>query len=152
MSASPALTARRRTFAILRILALAALAAAVMLGVQPPRATQASTTGKMYWTDAGADKIQRANLDGTGGEDLVATGLTGPGGLALDVSGGKMYWTDRGTDKIQRANLDGTNVEELVATGLVDPFGIALDVAGGKMYWTDEAQTRSSGPILMALR
>jgi hypothetical protein len=37
----------------------------------------------MYWTEAGtANKIQRANLDGTGVEDLV-TGLGGPQGIAL---------------------------------------------------------------------
>ena len=34
--------------------------------------------GKMYWTDAGTDKIQRANLDGTQVEDLVTTGLDAP--------------------------------------------------------------------------
>ncbi len=93
--------------------------------------------GKMYWTDTGTDKIQRANLDGSSVEELVATGLLAPFGLALDPDGGKMYWTDRGTDKIQRANLDGSGVEELVATGLLAPSGLALDLGGGKMYWTD---------------
>ena len=92
--------------------------------------------GKMYWTDAGADKIRRANLDGSNVEDLVTHGLDGLRRIALDVAGGKMYWTDAGADKIQRANLDGSNIEDLV-TGLSAPYGIALDVAGGKMYWTD---------------
>ena len=41
--------------------------------------------GKMYWTDRGTDKIQRANLDGTRIEDLI-TGLSGPVGLALDIA------------------------------------------------------------------
>ena len=89
---------------------------------------------KLYWT--GWKKIQRSNLDGSGVEDLVTTGLDDPIGIALDVSGGKMYWTDLGTDKIQRSNLDGSGVEDLVTTG-DDPIGIALDVSGGKMYWTD---------------
>jgi sugar lactone lactonase YvrE len=91
----------------------------------------------MYWTDFGTDKIQRANLDGTGVVDLVTAGLITPSGIALDVSGGKMYWTDGGIfspgdedGRIQRANLDGTVVEDLV-TGLVNPFGIALDKTGG---------------------
>jgi len=91
----------------------------------------------IYWTDAGTEKIQRANLDGSNVQDLVTTGLENPVGIALDVAGGKMYWTDSGTDKIQRANLDGSNIEALVTTGLEIPIGIALDVAGGKMYWTD---------------
>jgi hypothetical protein len=46
----------------------------------------------MYWTDAGTDKIQRANLDGSGVEDLImtyASGLAAGGGrrrgLALEL-------------------------------------------------------------------
>jgi hypothetical protein len=101
----------------------------------------AQAAGKMYWTDAVTNKIQRANLDGTGAEDLV-TGLFTPHRIALDVCGGKMYWTDSGDNfdpndgKMQRANLDGTGVEDLV-TGLQFPIGLALDVSGGKMYWID---------------
>ena len=44
---------------------------------------------QMYWTDSGTDKIQRANLDGTDVQDLVATGLENPSGIMLDVTGGK---------------------------------------------------------------
>ena len=101
----------------------------------------ASQAWKLYWTDAGTDKIQRSNLDGSGVEDLVTTGLDYPRSIALDVSSGKMYWTDaheqRRGEKIQRSNLDGSTVEDLVTTGLLLPEGIALDVSGGKMYWTD---------------
>jgi hypothetical protein len=41
--------------------------------------------GKMYWPDAEADKIQRADLDGTNVEDPV-TGVTGLAGITLDFS------------------------------------------------------------------
>ena len=41
--------------------------------------------GKMYWTDSGTEKIQRANLDGSNGENLV-TRLRDPGGIALNLS------------------------------------------------------------------
>lgn len=99
----------------------------------------------MYWTDPGANVIQRANLDGTNVEDLV-TGFSFPRGLALDVEGGKMYWTDAAADVIQRANLDGSDIENLV-TGLDAPLnGLALDVVGNKMYWTD----RGAGKIQRA--
>ena len=98
--------------------------------------TTASQTWKLYWTEWDTESIRRSNLDGSGVEDLVITGLDAPGGIALDVAGGKMYWTDWDTDKIQRSNLDGSGVEDLI-TGLTSPYGIALDVAGGKMYWTD---------------
>ena len=92
---------------------------------------------KMYWTDYGADKIQRANLDGSQIEDRITTGLSGPYGLALDGERGKMYWTDGSAKKIQRANLDGSQIEDLITTGLSGPYGLALDVGRGKMYWTD---------------
>ena len=97
--------------------------------------------GRMYWTDWATHKIQRANLDGSQVEDLVASGLDLPSGLALDAAGDKLYWVDAGTDKIQRANLDGSGVEDLVTTGLYIPRNLALDVPGGKMYWTDEDWT-----------
>ncbi len=100
------------------------------------KVSSSGNTPKMYWADSVADKIQRANLDGSNVEDLVTTGLSDSDGIALDVAGGKMYWTDTETDKIQRANLDGSNVEDLV-TGVKRPPVIALDVNGGKMYWTD---------------
>ena len=41
--------------------------------------------GKMYWTDGGTNKIQRANLDGSGVEDIAIPGLRDPVGLALDL-------------------------------------------------------------------
>src|SRR6266511_1591157 len=94
--------------------------------------------GKMYWTVTYDDpKIQRANLNGTGVEDLVA-GLSDPAGIALDVAGGKMYWTDYSRHTIQRANLDGTGMELLVAAQLafpgrplMFPWAIALDLVVG---------------------
>ncbi len=92
---------------------------------------------KMYWTKEDAYDIQRANLDGSNVEDLVAIGsdYRGVKGIALDVAGGKMYWANWHDGKIQRANLDGSNVEDLV-TGLRTPNGIALDLRRGKIYWT----------------
>ena len=45
--------------------------------------------GKMYWSDVGSRKIQRANLDGTGMEDLVSTYAAGPvkgGGLRYGIA------------------------------------------------------------------
>jgi sugar lactone lactonase YvrE len=89
---------------------------------------------KMYWTEAGANRNQRANLDGSAVEDLVSS-LT-PTGIAIDIAGGKMYWIAMSADNIYRANLDGSGVETLV-TGLSTPYDIGLDIAAGKMYWTD---------------
>jgi hypothetical protein len=49
----------------------------------------AAPAQKMCWTDHGANKIQRANLDGSNVEDLVTTGLSAPNVIALDVAGAK---------------------------------------------------------------
>ena len=93
--------------------------------------------GKMYWTNyqsagtgpvPGSGEILRANLDGSQVENLVASGLDRPDGLALDVAAGKMYWADNEKSKIQRANLDGSQVEDLITSGLDRPSDIALDV------------------------
>ena len=103
--------------------------------VTPP----ATGTLKLYWSDWGTDKIQRADLDGSNVEDLISgAGLDRPYGLSLDSAGGKIYWADSGTRKIQRANLDGSGIEDLLT--LTDeniPYGLALDVSGGKIYWVD---------------
>ena len=69
---------------------IAALLAILTVG------TAAADGPKIYWTDNRTDKIQQANLDGTGVEDLVTAGIRYPHGIALDVAGGKMYWTDHG--------------------------------------------------------
>ena len=89
-------------------------------------------TGKMYWTNWRTDKIERANLNGSGRETLISD-LRDPNAIA--ISGGKMYWTDSSTDKIERANLDGNGRDLLISSGLRTPNAIAI--AGSKMYWKD---------------
>lgn len=92
---------------------------------------------KMYWTVWNAtNKIQRANLDGSDVEDIIAN-LQSPRGIALDLPNGKMYWADLGAGKIQRANLDGSDIEDIIVN-LRGPNGIALDLDGNQIYWADE--------------
>jgi len=100
-----------------------------------------SENQKLYWTEAGIGKIQRANLDGSDIEDVVSN-LSTPFGIALDPVGGKLYWTDLGTDKIQRANLDGSELQDIIASGLGTPRGLAL--AGDKIVWTDSGRRHVS--------
>jgi hypothetical protein len=93
----------------------------------------------LYWTDG--DIVSRANLDGTGTQQLVSVEYGSFGwGLAIDSSAGKMYWTEvsdgTGVGKIRRSNLDGSNVENVLA-GLPYLVDIALDDSAGKMYWTE---------------
>ena len=93
---------------------------------------------KIYYL--AANRIRRANLDGSQIEDLVISSSS-LSGLALDVGSDKMYWTDLGTSKIQRANLDGSQIEDLVIQ-LDNPLSPALDVDGGKMYWIERGKIR----------
>lgn len=103
-----------------------------------------SIAGKIYWTDTGLGKIQRANLDGTDVEDLVTTSVVEPVRIALDTRIGKMHWTERspGDFLISRANLDGSEVEFLI-TGLSSPSGIALDNAAVSQAIVPIQQDRS---------
>ena len=96
---------------------------------------------KLYWT-ASSGKIKRANLNGSGSENVVPGGLERPKGLALDVSGGKVYWTEM-SGRIRRANLDGSNVEA-VATDSGTPMNLV--VFDGTVYWT-EKMGENSGEI-----
>ena len=93
--------------------------------------------GSLYWSEfgvsTGAGDISRADLDGTHRIPLVS-GLTNPGGPALDIAGGQMYWAENGA--IQRANLDGTGTMQVVSGQNSNGFP-ALDLVHRQMYWTD---------------
>lgn len=93
---------------------------------------------KMYVTSTGTGVILRANLDGTGVENLgnLNGTLNLPQGIALDTAHGKLYVANLGSGTISRANLDGTGGEDLgnLNGTLNGPVGIALDVSQGKMY------------------
>ena len=89
--------------------------------------------GKIYLTNAWG-KIQRLNVDGSGFEPNLVTGLDTPQGIALDVLGGKVYWTEM-SGRIRRANLDGSNIQEVV-TGLATPMDIAI--FRDTIYWAEK--------------
>lgn len=92
---------------------------------------------KIYFSDfevTGSGNIWRMNGDGTGLQS-IASGLTDPYGIALDLTNGKIYWADD-LGNISRSNLDGTSLQ----TGIVNIAGaqmraVALDVPNNKMYF-----------------
>jgi hypothetical protein len=96
--------------------------------------------GKMYWTDAQTQMVQRANLDGSHVQDLVVTDNGFLADLELDLQAGKIYWSDVVRGAIRRANLDGTEVED-VRTGLNSPYYLELDPAGGQIYFGEVENT-----------
>ena len=92
---------------------------------------------KLYWSDWGNNKIQSANLDGTGVVN-VATGLSNAkGDVALDLENKKVFWIDNSAGVLQKSNLDGSSKETL-ATGIGSGGrGLDLDVANGHVYYGD---------------
>ena len=97
----------------------------------------ASAQTKIYWAEYNSNAIGRSDLDGSDPEHLITSGLSGPQGLAVDVTAGKIYWAEYGSNIIGRANLDGSDPEDLITSGLSGPQGIALDVSAGKLYWAE---------------
>jgi len=96
--------------------------------------------GKIYWTEQNSSRIGRANLDGSGVETLISSGLNGPRGIKLDVAAGKIYFVDSFNDAIKRANLDGSQVETLLTTGAgSNPLDLTLDPQARQFYWTDNS-------------
>ena len=65
---------------------------------------------KVYWIDAGAGNLQRADLDGSNVETIITGIGSGGRGLDLDISNGHIYWGDYSSNVIKRCNLDGTGV------------------------------------------
>lgn len=112
----------------------------VVTGLEWPDAITIDEVGrKIYWSDWGTIKIQRANLDGSNVEDLVATQSNG---LTVGSGTRKLYWTGWCASEgmnIWRANLDGSEVEVLVPGDLFPlshPRGIIT--ALGKVYWAGQ--------------
>ena len=86
--------------------------------------------GKMYWTDADAGKIQRANLNGSGVDDLHTSVFSL--GVAVDPADGSLCWTDI-TDIDGKIRRDG----EVLLSGLEVPVSIAVDTESRRIYWLE---------------
>ena len=97
----------------------------------PRQLTLDTVQNKLYLTNSWG-KIQRMNVNGSGFQPNLITGLNAPKHLAVDVSGGKVYWTEPGS--IWRANLNGKSREQ-VLTNLGELGGLAI--ANGRLYWTE---------------
>ena len=89
-----------------------------------------ATGSNLYWTNA-RGRIQRANLDGSGIQNVVQD-LSGPTDIV--VSNGFIYWTE-GSNSIRRVNISGQKIAQDIAANLGSVGGLA--VGGGKVYWTE---------------
>ncbi|MEZ5066885.1 MAG: FlgD immunoglobulin-like domain containing protein [bacterium] len=100
--------------------------------------------GKIYWTERSANRVRRANLDGTQIETVIPYAHY-PFGVALDPAGGRVYWTEQYGHRIGRANLDGSAPEEIVA--VTNPYDVELDLATGRLYWTTSTGYVQRAPL-----
>jgi hypothetical protein len=119
---------------------LTALLASLLCLAAPARAGD-----RIYWADRTGGMVPPvafANLDGSGGADLVTTGAT-PGyaeGLTIDAAAGRVYWANGGAAKISFAKLDSSGGGgDLVTTGATvnGPNGLSIDPLGGRIYWAN---------------
>jgi sugar lactone lactonase YvrE len=109
------------------------VAASIFTYLAFPSTTSAQ---QLYWTNLVEGKIQRANTDGSGIQDVL-TGLTNPSALAIDLPSQTIYWSQLTPNPtLHRASLDGSNPQTLLTTD-GRPLDIALDPAGGKIYWSE---------------
>ena len=107
--------------------------AAITLLVSIVGAELAAAQGRVFWTDSGSGRIERANADGSERITLI-DGITP---VAIVIRAGWIYWSERSPARIRRAELDGTNIVDLITTDLVDPHDIELDWRNQKIVWTE---------------
>ena len=88
------------------------------------------TGSNLYWTNA-RGRIQRANLNGSGIQNVVQD-LSAPTDIV--VSNGFIYWTE-GRNSVRRVNVSGQKIVGDVAANLGTVGSLA--VGGGKVYWTE---------------
>jgi hypothetical protein len=100
--------------------------------------------GKMYWLDAGTDKLMRANLDGSSIQDLGTTGIN-PWGLALDLTVGGFAQGFQPTKVVCKNVTTGQRVNTKSAPGALfwDCAGAGLVVKPG-----DKLSIAPVGPAL----
>ncbi len=96
--------------------------------------------GKMYFTDLSAPRVRRANLDGTGLENLGDSQSNLHAPISLDLIARKVYWiNDNGSlGAIRRMNLDGTGEERVADVGKTAQ-GLVVLPEEGKIYWCDRS-------------
>jgi DNA-binding beta-propeller fold protein YncE len=101
--------------------------------------------GKLYWSNmgsllgSGGGTLQRSNLDGTGVETIIPSGIARtPKQMQVDLVNRHVYFCDREGAKVWRAGMDGAGPEAIVSGhGFRELVGIALDIAAGKFYFSD---------------
>src|SRR5687768_11755384 len=93
-------------------------------------ASLTAAAAQLYWIDDSG--IQRANLDGSGQQQVVSSPANAIFGMAVDVGTDKLYWTSGG--QIRRSNLDGTNPQTFI-TPLQPDKGMFVHPTTHELWW-----------------
>lgn len=101
---------------------------------------------KIYWIGYIGQRIERANLDGTGREVLAQGAHIGNAAdLLVDTENQRLYWTEPFSRRILQADLDAQNVTTLIQLSSPSyPLGLALDAAHSRLYWADSGADKIS--------
>lgn len=96
--------------------------------------------GKIYWAEdvdeSNIGHIARANLDGSGKENLVSMEDGQFRAIALDPENGKMYYYEVYNEDLYVANLDGTDASPILSG--IYGYALAVDTEHDKVYFDDQ--------------
>jgi hypothetical protein len=100
----------------------------------------------LYWTDAVAGAVMKVGKQG-GNPTALASGLSGPQALAVDVAA--VYWTNiatGGQDGTIAMVAKGGGATTTLATAQFRPTAIAVDAAN--VYWANSGDGNSNGSVM----
>ncbi len=98
---------------------------------------------RIYWTDRELKKTYRANLDGTGVEEIMSDGLVYPYAIQIDPIADKLFVEDHGVGKIFRSNLDGSERETFATMSQQGRAGgMVFDADARMLYYKDGSGMR----------
>ena len=87
----------------------------------------------MYWVDAGTNKIETANLDGSDRKTLININNPDIHPFDIGVFNGTMLWTDWKFQKIVRTKLSNPSAVEMIGNAVFFRAG-GMHIQFGKCY------------------
>ncbi len=99
--------------------------------------------GKIYWCDAKTDRIEVANVDGSGRRVVLQDVLPHPFGLTL--RGGSLYWTDWNENVVQAADKTTGDDRAILVAHLKDLMGLRAASYDPEPEWSNECSTVPNG-------